>query len=278
MTQIRAACVQLRAGRDIVANLDQAQDLIQQAAKHGCVYIQTPEQTATMELNRAKLLEKISSQEQDEGLKRLCSLAKSLGIWLHIGSMAVLADGLDDVGRPKAANRSFLISSDGSIKAQYDKIHMFDVDLANGESYRESASFQAGRELVLASLPWGKLGFSICYDVRFPHLYRALSQKGASLLAVPAAFTAKTGAAHWHILLRARAIENGAFVLAAAQGGVHENGRRTYGHSLIIDPWGTILAEAGEEPCFIAADLDMAQVQACRRSVPSLMHDADFAL
>ncbi|MCV6603589.1 MAG: carbon-nitrogen hydrolase family protein, partial [Cohaesibacter sp.] len=143
---------------------------------------------------------------------------------------------------------------------------------------RESASFQAGRELVLASLPWGQLGFSICYDVRFPHLYRALSQKGASLLAVPAAFTAKTGAAHWHILLRARAIENGAFVLAAAQGGVHENGRRTYGHSLIIDPWGTILTEAGEEPCFIAADLDMAQVDVCRSAVPSLGHDVDFAL
>ncbi|MCV6574832.1 MAG: carbon-nitrogen hydrolase family protein [Cohaesibacter sp.] len=277
MTQIRAACVQLRAGRDIVANLDQAQDLILQAAKDGCVYIQTPEQTATMELNRAKLLEKISSQEQDEGIKRLRSLAKALGIWLHIGSMAVLADGLDDAGRPKAANRSFLIGPDGAIKAQYDKIHMFDVDLANGESYRESASFQAGRELVLASLPWGQLGFSICYDVRFPHLYRALSQKGASLLAVPAAFTAKTGAAHWHILLRARAIENGAFVLAAAQGGLHENGRRTYGHSLIIDPWGTILVEAGEEPCFIAADLDMGQVDVCRSAVPSLGHDVDMA-
>jgi predicted amidohydrolase len=278
MTQFRAACVQLRAGRDIGTNLDQAEDLIRQAAKDGCVYIQTPEQTATMELNRAKLMEKISPEEKDEGLVRLRMLAKELGIWLHIGSMAVVAGDLDEKGRPKAANRSFVVDADGKIQARYDKIHMFDVDLANGESYRESSSFQAGSDAVLATLPWGGLGLSICYDLRFPHLYRGLSQKGASLLAVPAAFTAKTGDAHWHILLRSRAIENGAFVLAAAQGGVHENGRETYGHSLIIDPWGRILAEAADEPCFIAADLDMAKVAACRQSIPSLANERDFAL
>ncbi|MCT4657156.1 MAG: carbon-nitrogen hydrolase family protein [Cohaesibacter sp.] len=277
MTVFRAACVQLRAGRDITANLDQAESLIREAAADGCSYIQTPEQTATMELNRARLMEKISFEDQDEGLKRLCALSRELGIWLHIGSMAFKVS-TPDGAREKAANRSLLIGPDGAIAARYDKIHMFDVDLANGESYRESSSFEAGTKAVLASLPWGQLGLSICYDLRFPALYRGLCHKGADFLAVPAAFTEKTGKAHWHILLRARAIENGAYVLAAAQGGEHENGRQTYGHSVIIDPWGSVLAEAGKEPSFIAADIDPAKVAHFRRSVPSLANERDFDL
>ena len=275
MTEFRAGCVQLCTGRDPRSSLDEAERLIRAAAADGCVYVQTPEQTACMEMNRVALMAIISAQESDMHLKRMQALARELDIWLHVGSMAFRVTASDGSG-DKAANRSVLIGPDGAIAATYDKIHMFDVDLANGESYRESASFEAGQTAVVADLPWGCLGFSICYDLRFPHLYRALSQKRANLLAIPSAFTKKTGEAHWHVLMRARAIENGAFVFAAAQGGMHENGRKTYGHSLIVDPWGTILAEAGDAPCFIAADIDMAKVSEARASVPSLRHDQAF--
>lgn len=274
MSIFRAGCVQLCAGRSIDVNLDQAETLIRQAAADGCLYIQTPEQTATMEMNRMALLDRINWQEQDAGLLRLQALAKELAVWLHIGSMSFLSDREEG----KAANRGLLINPDGAVVASYDKIHMFDVDLENGESYRESASFSPGDRAVVANLPWGKLGFSICYDLRFPDLYRSLCQQGAELLSVPSAFTAKTGAAHWHILLRARAIENGAFVMAAAQGGTHENGRQTYGHSLIVDPWGHILAEADDEPCYIAADLDMDQIRKVRQLVPSLSNERSFEI
>ncbi len=270
----RAGCIQLCAERSIEKNLDQAEALIRDAAADGCLYVQTPEQTATMEMNRKALLSRISRQEQDEGLRRLQSLARELGVWLHIGSMAFTSERDDQ----KAANRALVINPDGDIVCQYDKIHMFDVDLDNGESYRESASFAAGDQAVVVELPWGKLGLSICYDLRFPGLYRAMCHQGATILTVPSAFTAKTGAAHWHILLRARAIENGAFVLAAAQGGLHENGRQTYGHSIIIDPWGRVLAETEDEPCFIAADLDMDLVGKIRQSVPSLSNERPFEI
>ena len=274
MEVFRAACVQMRTGRDVMSNLDDVERLVRAAARDGCVYIQTPEQTATMEMNRQTLMGKLSFEEEDEGVARLEVLARELGVWLHIGSMAFLVRAGEDI---KAVNRSLLISPAGETAARYDKIHMFDVDLSNGESYRESASYDAGSEAVCAELPWGVLGLSICYDLRFPHLYRALCQKrGAQILAIPAAFTKRTGEAHWHILMRARAIENGAFVIAAAQGGTHENGRQTYGHSLIVDPWGTILAEAGDEPCFIAADIDMSRVAECRNAIPSLRHDRSF--
>ncbi|WP_319532750.1 carbon-nitrogen hydrolase family protein [uncultured Cohaesibacter sp.] len=273
-TSFRAACVQLRSGRERDANLDEAERLIRDAARDGAVYIQTPEQTATMEMNRKALMAVIGDEADDLGVKRMQALAEELKVWLHIGSMSFAVQSGDET---KAANRSLLIAPNGEIAARYDKIHMFDVDLENGESYRESASFEAGGRAVAAALPWGTLGLTICYDLRFPYLYRALAQqKGADILAIPSAFTKRTGEAHWHVLLRARAIEHGAFVLAAAQGGTHENGRKTYGHSLIIDPWGRILAEAGDEPCFIAADIDMGLVAESRRSVPSLKHDKAF--
>jgi predicted amidohydrolase len=270
--------VQLCTGTKIDSNLDIAEALIREAARDGCAYIQTPEQTATMEMSRTALMAILSEQEDDDGLRRLQALAQELRIWLHIGSMSFRT--VDPVtGEPKAANRSILIGPDGEVVATYNKIHMFDVDLENGESYRESASFEAGDKAVVADLPWGRLGLSICYDLRFAALYRALcKQKGASVLAIPSAFTHRTGKAHWDVLMRARAIENGAFVIAAAQGGVHENGRKTFGHSLIVDPWGAILAQAGEEPCFIAADIDMARVASCRQSVPSLTHDRVFEI
>ena len=276
MDGFRAACVQMRCGRDIDSNLDLAEGLIREAAADGCVYIQTPEQTSTMEMSRKALMAIIAEQADDEGLKRMQALAKDLSIWLHIGSMSFRTN--DPVtGAEKAANRSVVLAPDGTVVATYDKIHMFDVDLENGESYRESNSFQRGSRAVSVTLPWGELGLSICYDLRFPYLYRALSQKcGANLLAIPSAFTKKTGEAHWHVLMRARAIEHGAFVLAAAQGGTHENGRKTYGHSLIVDPWGNVLAEADDEPCFIAADIDMSLVAKSRQAVPSLTHDRSF--
>ena len=276
MDKFRAACVQLRCGREIGANLDLAERLIREAAADGCAYIQTPEQTSTMEMSRKALMAILAPQGEDDGLKRMQALARELSIWLHIGSMSFLVTDPES-GEAKAANRSVVLAPDGSVAATYDKIHMFDVDLENGESYRESNSFQAGSKAVSVALPWGELGLSICYDLRFPYLYRALCQeKGASILAIPAAFTKKTGEAHWQVLMRARAIECGAFVIAAAQGGTHENGRKTYGHSLIVDPWGKILAEAGDEPCFVAADIDMGLVHRCRQAVPSLTHYRDF--
>nr|WP_321443478.1 carbon-nitrogen hydrolase family protein [uncultured Cohaesibacter sp.] len=276
MDKFRAACVQLRCGREVGANLDLAERLIREAAADGCAYIQTPEQTSTMEMSRKALMAIIAPQGEDEGLKRMQALARELSIWLHIGSMSFLVTDPES-GEAKAANRAVVLAPDGSVAATYDKIHMFDVDLENGESYRESNSFQAGTKAVSVALPWGELGLSICYDLRFPYLYRALCQeKGASILAIPAAFTKKTGDAHWQVLMRARAIECGAFVIAAAQGGTHENGRKTYGHSLIVDPWGKVLVEAEDEPCFVAADIDMALVHKCRQAVPSLTHDRDF--
>ena len=199
-------------------------------------------------------------------------LARSLGIYVHVGSLAIR------VSPDKAANRAFLIDPSGEIAARYDKIHMFDVDLANGESYRESRNYRAGDLAVVTDLPWGRLGITVCYDLRFPALYRALAEAGASFLAIPSAFTRQTGEAHWHILNRARAIENGCFVLAAAQGGKHENGRETFGHSLVVDPWGRILAEGGTEPGVVMAEIDPAEVVAARSKVPSLQHGRRFEL
>jgi predicted amidohydrolase len=209
-------------------------------------------------------------EEEDVSLVRLRELARQLGIWLHIGSLGV------KVSPERAANRSFLIDPAGEIVARYDKIHMFDVDLAGGESYRESRNFRPGESAIAADLPWGRLGFTICYDLRFPSLYRALAEAGASFIAIPAAFTKQTGEAHWHVLIRARAIENGCYVFAAAQGGMHENGRATFGHSLIVDPWGRIVAEGGTEPGVVIAKVDPAEVAAARGRVPSLQHGRRF--
>ena len=269
----RAALVQMCTGRDVERNLIAATDLIRQAAKGGAHYVQTPEMTTLLELDKAKLLVATRPEEGNPALAHFRALARELKIWLHLGSMGIL------VGPEKLANRAFLISPEGAIKARYDKIHMFDVDLPGGESYRESRRYEAGRVGVIADLPWCRLGVTICYDMRFPHLYRALAKAGAEVLTAPSAFTRQTGEAHWHILLRARAIENGAYVLAAAQAGRHENGRETYGHSIIVAPWGEILAEAdGIQPSVIYADVKLAAVQAARRRVPSLGHDRPFEL
>ena len=248
-----AAMVQMRTGLLPEESLVQGSHLIREAALAGANYVLTPEVSNMMQLNRTELFKHLQTEQEDRSVRAYRALAKELGIYLHIGSLAVLAS--------------------------YDKIHMFDIDLPNGESYRESANYQPGETAVISDLPWGRIGLTICYDVRFPALYRALAESGAMFLTVPSAFTQKTGEAHWHTLLRARAIENGCFVFAAAQGGVHENKRSTYGHSLIIDPWGVVLAEAtGVEPGFIMAKIDPAKVTEARKTVPSLQHGRRFGI
>ncbi len=271
-THFKAALVQLRSVRDLDANVKTACDFIREAASLGAQFIQTPENTTTMGLDRDTLIAKTLPEAGNPHLARFTKLAAELKVWLHIGSMGIKVKG------EQLANRAFLIAPDGAIAARYDKIHMFDVDLPGGESYRESKRFTPGAEAVVTDLPWGKLGISICYDMRFPALYRTLAKGGAHILTAPAAFTKPTGEAHWHVLLRARAIENLSFMLAAAQGGMHENGRPTFGHSVIIDPWGEILAEAGVDPCIITADIDLAKVREARARIPSLDHDRPFAL
>jgi predicted amidohydrolase len=262
--------VQMRSGLDPAANLDTAARLIGEAKAAGADYVLTPEMTNIMELKRERLFAAIVAEEAERSLAAFRELARKLAIHLHVGSLAIKLPG------ERAANRSFLIDPHGEIVARYDKIHMFDVDLANGESYRESRNFRPGELAVAADLPWGRLGLTICYDLRFPALYRALAEAGASMLAIPSAFTRQTGEAHWHVLVRARAIENGSFVFAAAQGGRHENGRETYGHSLVVDPWGNVLAEAGVEPGIVVAQIDPAAVAAARGRVPSLQHGRRF--
>ena len=235
-------------------NIADAAALIRQAADSGADYVQTPEMTSLLVRERERLLAAITDEEHDPALAAFRDLARELRIWLHIGSLPVRFPD----HRDRVANRGFLIGPDGDVAARYDKIHMFDVDLAKGESWRESQTYQPGETAVAEDLPWGRLGMSICYDLRFSALYRALAEHGADFLAVPAAFTRQTGEAHWHVLLRARAIETGSFVFAAAQGGTHEDGRETYGHSLIVDPWGVVLAEGGEEPGVVMAKIDPA--------------------
>lgn len=268
----RVGLVQMRSGRAPQANLDAVSRLIGKAKEGGADYVLTPEMTNIMEINREALFSAIVPEENDTTLATLREIARTLGIYLHVGSLAVKVNG------DKAANRSFLIDPRGEVAARYDKIHMFDVDLANGESYRESRNFRPGELAVLADLPWGRLGLTVCYDLRFPSLYRALGEAGASFLTVPAAFTRQTGEAHWHILLRARAIETGCFVFAAAQGGMHENGRETYGHSLVVDPWGRVLAEGDTEPGVVFADIDPAAIAAARSRIPSLQHGRRFEI
>jgi len=268
----RVGLVQMRSGRTPEANLDAAAKLIREARAGGADYIQTPEMTNLCVRSRTDLMAAILDEDRDPSLAAYREIARALKVWLHIGSLAIR------LTPDKAANRGFVIAPSGDIVARYDKIHMFDVDLAGGESYRESNSYRAGDIAALADLPWGRLGLSICYDLRFPALYRALAEAGASFLAIPSAFTRQTGEAHWHVLMRARAIENGSFVFAAAQGGKHEDGRETFGHSLVVDPWGTVIAEGGTEPGVVLADIDPAQVAAVRGRIPSLDHGRRFEL
>jgi deaminated glutathione amidase len=264
--------VQMRSGLVPAANLDAATKLIREAKAAGADYVQTPEMTNIVANKRDLMLAATAPEESDASLAAFRELARVLHIHLHIGSLAI------KVSPERAANRSFVIDPKGEIIARYDKIHMFDVDLAGGESYRESRSYQPGESAVVTDLPWGRLGLTICYDLRFPLLHRALAEAGASFIAIPAAFTRQTGEAHWTVLMRARAIENTAFVFAAAQGGRHEDGRETFGHSLIVDPWGRILAEGGTEPGVVLASIDPAEVAAVRAKIPSLQHGRRFEL
>jgi predicted amidohydrolase len=268
-----AAMVQMRTGLLPPGNLEQGTKLIREAAAQGADYVLTPEVSNMIQSNRQAMFENLALEEDDLSLKAYRALAAELKIHLHIGSLALRASP------ERAVNRSFLIGPDGTVIARYDKIHMFDIDLPDGESYRESANYQPGETAVIADLPWGRVGLTICYDVRFPALYRALAESGASFLTVPSAFTVRTGEAHWHTLLRARAIENGCFVFAAAQAGTHESKRQSYGHSLIVDPWGTILAEgsATETGVFLAR-IDPAKVETARKTVPSLRHGRRFSV
>jgi len=268
----KAAMIQMRSGLKPAANIDDVVRLIREAKLAGAEYVLTPEMTNILAAKREQLFGAIVTEEADPSLATLRELARQLGIYIHIGSLAV------SHSPERAANRSFLVDPRGNIAARYDKIHMFDVDLANGESYRESRSYRPGELAVLADLPWGRLGLTICYDLRFPALYRALAEAGATMLAIPSAFTKQTGEAHWHVLVRSRAIENGCFVFAAAQGGKHENGRDTYGHSLIVDPWGRIIAEGGTDPGVVMVEIDPAEIANARARIPSLQHGRRFEI
>ncbi|RVD18943.1 MAG: carbon-nitrogen hydrolase family protein [Mesorhizobium sp.] len=273
MGVFKAAAIQMRSGESPERNAVDLERLVREAASQGATYIQTPEMTGALIRDKEARAASFTSEDKDIVVSTARRLARELGVFLHIGSTAILrADG-------KLANRALLFGPDGAALATYDKIHMFDVDLDNGESWRESAAYEPGTEAVVTEIEGAKLGFAVCYDLRFPQLFRAEALAGADLLSVPAAFTRQTGEAHWHVLLRARAIENGAYVIAAAQGGLHEDGRETYGHSLIVDPWGRIIAEAAhDEPDVIVAEIDPAQSLAARKKIPNLRNARDFAV
>jgi predicted amidohydrolase len=267
------SCIQFTSARDYEPNIRVVSDLVRRARDGGADFVMTPENTGLTEPVGKLRREKARDEANHPVLAALREVARETGVWLLIGSLAV---DLSQEGEPRLANRSYLLDPGGAVVARYDKIHMFDVDLAGGESYRESNAFRPGGRAVLAETPWGVLGMTVCYDLRFPHLYRALAQADADFLAIPSAFTVPTGKAHWHVLLRARAIENGCFVFAPAQWGEHAEGRRTYGHSLIVDPWGEVLADAGEGVGIVTARIDPAAIAKARRMVPSLQHDRPF--
>jgi deaminated glutathione amidase len=268
----KAAMIQMRSGLTPSANIDAAARMIGEAKSAGADYVQTPEMTNVLAANRTQLFSIAVDEDADTSLASLREVARKLGLYVHVGSLAI------KISPDRAVNRGFLIDPKGEIAARYDKIHMFDVDLEGGESYRESRTYRPGEQAVLADLPWGRLGVTICYDLRFPALYRALAEAGATMLTVPSAFTVQTGEAHWHVLNRARAIENGSFLFAAAQCGKHESKRETYGHSLILDPWGRILAEGGVEPGVVMAEIDLGEVAKARSRIPSLQHGRRFEI
>ncbi len=273
MAAFKVAAIQMRSGISPDRNVADMERMVREAAGQGARYIQTPEMTGAMVRDAEARETAFTTQDKDSVAAAAGRLAAELGVFLHVGSTAIRrADG-------KLANRALLYAPDGTLRAQYDKIHMFDVDLDRGESWRESSAYEPGKEAVVTDLGEARLGFAVCYDLRFPQLFRAEALAGANLLSVPAAFTRQTGEAHWHILLRARAIENGAYVVAAAQGGLHEDGRETYGHSMIVDPWGRILAEVEHDaPAVIVAEVDPAQSQAARGKIPNLKNAREFAV
>ncbi|WP_417489356.1 carbon-nitrogen hydrolase family protein [Maricaulis sp.] len=271
MSTIATALIQMRSGIDPAANLAMACDLIRQAAARGAMLVATPETTHLVQKDAGQAFAVMRTPDEDPAIPAFAALAKELGITLLIGSLAV------KLAERRAANRSFLFAPDGQLLASYDKAHMFDVGLGQGETYRESANYRAGDRLVLADIGAARLGLSICYDVRFAYLYRRLAQAGAQILSVPAAFTRPTGRAHWEILLRARAIETGSWVIAPAQAGLHEDGRRTWGHSMIVDPWGAVTAMLDhDEPGILLAELNMDKVADARSRIPALLHDREL--
>ncbi len=273
---MKVALVQLNASDDPQANLPVTQAFVRQAAAEGADLILTPEVTNIVSASRTRQNEVLRLEGDDATLAHLRDLAAELGIWLSLGSLALKSGDADG----RFVNRQFLIGPDGQIRARYDKIHMFDVELGDGESYRESAGYRPGDTAVVVETPQAKLGLSTCYDMRFPALYRALAERGAEILTAPSAFTVPTGRAHWHVLLRARAIETGCFVIAAAQCGTHAatrgRVRQTYGHSIVIDPWGSVVTEAGDAPGVTLADIDLADVASSRAKIPSLANARDF--
>ena len=271
-SRFTAACIQLNSKRDIKDNILDIATLLDGAVDAKADFITLPECTGLMEPDGEALRKKATTEEDHLVLALIRGKAKATKCWILIGSLAVKrADG-------KIANRSYLIGPDGGIKATYDKIHMFDVELGDGQYYRESETYEAGTEAVIADTPWGQVGLTICYDVRFAYLYRTLAQKGADFITVPAAFTRASGEAHWHVLQRARAIETGCYIIAAAQCGTHAENRKTFGHSLIVDPWGKVLADGGDSPGVITAAIDLAQVADARSKIPALSHDQNYGL
>lgn len=269
---MRAGLIQMCSGREPARNLADAESMIREAAAKGASFIATPETTNIMDEDAARVLATVRSEAEDETARRFAGLAAELGVHLMAGSLALKGnDG-------KLVNRCLLFAPDGSIAARYDKIHLFDVQLGGAETYRESDRYSGGERAVLARLPQATLGLTICYDVRFPALHRTLAMAGAEILTVPAAFTRLTGEAHWHVLLRARAIETGAFVLAPAQAGRHETGRETYGHTLAINPWGRVIAELPQGPGVLMVELDLAEVAAARGRIPALQNGREFRL
>lgn len=268
----KAGLIQLRSSREMATNLEEASKLIRQAASQGATFISTPEMTNIFEPDRERLKAVVMTEAEDSSVHGFTELAAKLKIWLHLGSLALKGeDG-------KLVNRTLLLNPKGEIVARYDKIHLFDVDLPNGDKYRESDTYTAGAQAVKVDLPFCSLGLSICYDIRQPALYHALAKAGANVLVVPAAFTVPTGKAHWHVLLRARAIETGSFVIAAAQGGAHDSGRETFGHSKVVDPWGKVIAEAGVDPEYLLFEIDPAESAAARARIPALVHAREFTL
>lgn len=271
-TSIRVGCVQLNGGQDMAANLTRAEALVREAHAKGARFIATPENTPLME-HRTEISRALAEPSATHpAVKRFAALAQELGVHLLLGSHAAKAAG------KRLHNRSLLFDERGAIVAAYDKIHMFDVELSDGATYKESKNFEPGADAVVVDTSFGRLGLTVCYDVRFAYLYRLLAQAGAEILTVPSAFTQVTGEAHWHVLLRARAIETGSYVIAPAQCGSHSGNRRTYGHSLIVDPWGRVLADGGTEEGVVVADLDLTKVSEARSRIPALKHDRPVRL
>ncbi len=265
---MRIALYQARTGIDPAANGRDLVGAIERAAAGGAAMLFTPEMSGLLDRDRTRAMRHLHFEGDDPVLAEVRAAAAKAGLWVHVGSLALL-----DSDGDKLVNRGFVIDDAGDIRARYDKIHLFDVDLPTGESWRESAAYRGGSRAVVAETPAGPLGLSICYDLRFPDLYAMLTNHGATVLSIPAAFTAPTGEAHWHVLMRARAIEAGVFVIAAAQVGRHEDGRVTYGHSLVVDPWGKVLLDMGGEETGVGfAEIDPAQVEEVRARLPALLH------